>query len=554
MGPRGELLPRAKAAGNRPQRPPADRHDDGVDPLALLVCSARRNREGAQTSVGIASGRSSSALAGRASASTALEFPDNGVAQFSRGGAWLATATNPIAGYYNPAALSTQATSFGIGLNLVFQTICYQRTGPGNEAVGPSGLLESTGATYPETCNSNAGQPNAIPNVAFAWRATDRLAFALTIVPPSAYGTLEWPDRVSVEGRDPIPAPQRYLSLYTKGTILFPTLSFGYSVTDHLHVGAGFVAGIALLEVHSMSMSNVQSTNPHDNFISDTRSELKAKDLFVPGALASVLFEATPNIDIAGWYRWSDKIRAKGDLEVRGLYYNAQGGRNTGAELAESKVQAGKDSAKIELTIPMEARIGARWHMPRKPAVGLEAETLRHDAKRVRDPLRDDLYDMELDLSWANNSAAEKTKIRFPAGIVVANTGFVPENADRPTGWQDSFGARLGMQYNALRNRLGLRTGTWVETSAVKKEYLSVTGVPALRGGFGGGVVFRIQSVDLEAGYMHIWNAGLDNKGDGELRAIAGSGSPDKRSYHAVNGGKISQHANVFSLGAVARF
>jgi hypothetical protein len=105
-----------------------------------------------------------------------------------------------------------------------------------------------------------------------------------------------------------------------------------------------------------------------------------------------------------------------------------------------------------------------------------------------------------------------------------------------------------------IRNVLGLRAGTWIETPAVDDEYLSVTGVPALRGGFGGGAVVRVQAVDLEFGYQHVWNAGLDNGGDGKLQAIAGSGSADFRSNHAVNGGSVTQHANVFSAGAVARF
>lgn len=96
-----------------------------------------------------------SAVPTLARASTALEYPDNGVAQFSRGGAWLATATDPIAGYYNPAALATQATGFGIGLNLAFQTICFEREGADGEALGPSDGLANQGATYREVCNAN---------------------------------------------------------------------------------------------------------------------------------------------------------------------------------------------------------------------------------------------------------------------------------------------------------------------------------------------------------------------------------------------------------------
>lgn len=492
-------------------------------------------------------------------ASSALEFPDNGTAQFSRGGAWVATATDPIAAHYNPGAIATQPTSFSLGANLVLQKICFDRRGPDGEIIGPD---SSATLQYPETCNDNAGKMNAIPSAGFVWRASRELAFGLAVVPPSSYGKVEWSDTVRDRERRvtaPIPAPQRYLSLLTEGTILFPTLSAGYSITDQLHVGAGFIAGIAILEFQSMSLSNVQGLDT-DDYNQDTRSKVTARDLFVPGFVVGGLFQPTRNLDIGVWYRFMDKIRAKGDLEVVAPYFAPNGqvrdqcpepgveGPNCAA------ITQADDAARVTLTIPMEARIGARWHMPQRPATGIAAERLRKDPYPTRDPLRDDLYDLELDLTWANNSAADEVEIRFDSGInVLGLPGTVPTNADRPTGWKDSFGARLGGQYALIRNLLGVRAGTWIETSALDDEYLTVTGVPALRGGVGGGFVVRAISVDLEAGYQHIWNAGLDNGGDGKLKAIAGSGSPDNRSNHAVNGGSITQHANVFSVGLVAR-
>jgi long-chain fatty acid transport protein len=276
--------------------------------------------------------------------------------------------------------------------------------------------------------------------------------------------------------------------------------------------------------------------------------------LFVPGFVAGALWSASSRWDFGAWYRMSDKIRAKGDLKVVWPYFTDAGAKFTDPSMIKSEDAVGKDAAKVTLTVPMEARIGARWHLPRKPATGLAAEKQRHDAYPTRDPLRDDLYDFELDLTWANNSAADNIQIRFPAGIAV-NPGEVPENADRPTGYRDSFGARLGMQYNAIRDRMGVRVGSWLETSATDPDYLTVTGVAALRGGFGGGLVFRVGNVDAEMGYQHMWNAGLDNGGDGKIKAIAGS-PPDSgyRSTKAVNGGHITQHADVFSIGAVARF
>ncbi|MEZ4225455.1 MAG: hypothetical protein R3B13_31170 [Polyangiaceae bacterium] len=507
----------------------------------------------------------------RAAASSAVEFPDNGVAQLSRGGAWLATATDPIAGFYNPAALATQTSSVGVGMNVALQEICFDRRGPGNAKIGPRPGFAAGGVTYEEVCADSSGRANLIPNVAGVLRLSPRFAIGLTLTPPASYGTTKWPEVAPTPGRsEPIPSPGRYLSLAVRGTILWPTLAAAYSITDELHVGAGFVAGIALLELESMSISNVQESNPVDDHVQDTRSKVNARDLFIPGAVASVLFEATPNLDFAAWGRVSDSIRAKGDLEVIAPYFTATGVRRTQcdypgqtvdepgkpcADTTLSKDQVGKDAAEVTVPVPVEIRIGARFHQPRPAATGLEAERQRRDAFRTRDPLRDDLFDVELDLTYARNSQADEIQIRFPSGInVLGLSGTVPENADRPTGYKDSFGARLGGQYNLRRSRLGLRAGTWIETPAVDDEYLTVTGVPALRGGVALGTVMRVQRVDLEVGYMHAWNAGLDNGGNGKLHAIAGSGSPDNRSYHTVNGGSVSQHADVFSLGGVVRF
>jgi long-subunit fatty acid transport protein len=500
-------------------------------------------------------------LAARAQASSALEFPDNGVAQFSRGGAWLATATDPIAAHYNPGAIATQPTGFGVGANLAMQEICFDRRDENGEPTGPDRAIPDL--HYAEICNSNAGKVNAIPNAAFVWRASEKLALGIAIVAPSSFGKLDWatsaPGRPHPTFRGDIPAPQRYLSLGTEGTILFPTLSAGYSLTDRLHVGAGLIAGIALLELRSMSISNVTGLETDDAGL-DTRSKLDAKDLFVPGFVVGGLYSASKNLDLGLWYRFMDKIRAEGDLELTAPFYVNNRPRSvcatpnvepTGGCAAITQVDG---AARVTLTIPMEARIGARWHMPFSRASGLLAERLRKDPYPTRDPLRDDLYDLELDLTWANNSAADEVKIRFDPGInVLGLPGTVPTNADRPTGWKDSFGARLGGQYALIRNLAGVRLGSWIETPAVADEYLSVTGLPAWRGGFGGGFVLRVQAVDLEAGYQHIWNGGLDNEGRGKLKAIAGSGSPDNRSVHSVNGGSVKQHANVFSVGLVAR-
>src|SRR6185312_3883800 len=73
-----------------------------------------------------------------AHASNPLEYPDNGSAAFSRGGAWLATGSEPIATHYSPATLVTQKSGFSIDLNLTYNKQCFDRRNPGNAAAGPN--------------------------------------------------------------------------------------------------------------------------------------------------------------------------------------------------------------------------------------------------------------------------------------------------------------------------------------------------------------------------------------------------------------------------------
>jgi len=61
--------------------------------------------------------------ASAAFASNPLEYPDNGSASFSRGGAWLGVANEPIATHYNPAGLATQGSGFSVEQQLNFNTV-----------------------------------------------------------------------------------------------------------------------------------------------------------------------------------------------------------------------------------------------------------------------------------------------------------------------------------------------------------------------------------------------------------------------------------------------
>jgi long-subunit fatty acid transport protein len=547
-----------------------------------------------------AAGTALTSVAPCALASGPLEYPDNGTAAFSRGGAWLATGTDPIAAHYNPAAMATQGSGFSLDLLFAYQSVCYQRRNPGNQPTGPIQETNATtgqGPQYLTACNAGTTQPRILPSLGIVWRASDRLALGFAVVPPATYGNSggEWPalaDARSSTGQTVRqPAPYRYLTVGNRSTIIHPTFSFGYELFKGFRVGAGFIWSLGVIDVETFSIRTVTSSDKGDTARLDTRSRLRTEDLFVPGAVASIHWSLTDKIDVSVWGRWIDAIDAsQGRLDLYSQYWNAD--RNApqapcpSPDPFECEGFIVHDVFEKDIfrqfrfrATPPEVRAGVRFHLPRDGA----ALKVQAGERATRDPLRDDLFDVELNGSYTFNSASETIVVRFvgnpdgTASVPVNPVGNLPPRADRPTGYEDTFGARLGGQYNLVRSKFGIRAGTWYEQAPADPKWLHVAPVPAERGGFGGGLVYRHGSLDISAGYQRHWSSGVDNKGNGDLRANSGvwgdAAEADRfkvgrdpaecthcsdyqqfRSFHAINGGRVTQSANVFAVGATYRF
>jgi long-chain fatty acid transport protein len=535
------------------------------------------------------------AAAPHAAASNPLEYPDNGSAAFSRGGAWLATATDPIAAHYNPAAMATQGSGFSLDILFAYNSVCYLRKNPGNTDTGPTqGTLDDPGqsARYGAVCNETTVQPRILPSLGIVWRASDQLALGFAVVPPATYGstTGEFPAVAKGGGRLPdgskvdVPAPYRYMSVGARATILHPTFSFGYEVARGVRLGAGFIWSVAVIDTESFSARTVFEDQKGDLAHLDTHSRLRTKDLFVPGAVLALHMSPTENIDVAAWGRWVDAIEStEGQVDLISNYYDDTAGFQRPAPVCRNPDPnqcAGQsvpdtfedpDFQRFRfVATPPEVRVGIRFHVPRAQAINEEAPPVT--GPPVRDPLRDDIFDVELNASYTMNSVADTITVRFRgtddgrAVVPVAPEGNLPPRADRNTGYKDSYGVRLGGQYNLVADKFALRAGTWFETAAADAEWLHIAPVPAARGGFGGGVVYRHGSMDFSVGYQRHYSLGLDNKGEGAFKAGAGTWQGGEfrignepaeqqfRTFHAVNGGRVEQSANVFTAGAVYRF
>jgi long-chain fatty acid transport protein len=525
--------------------------------------------------------------ASEARASSGLDSPDNGVVQVGRGSAWIARADDPLAVYYNPAAMSYQASGVHLGAHLMFQKQCFERKGPGGTLVSPGGGVPAPGtAGIPaDVCTEMHPFPN--PQLAGVWRVTDKLALGLGVLGPHAAGKKVWPESTtsytnsigaSVSGS---PSPNRYVLVSADSLLMFPTLSASYAITDNLSIGAGFIWGIATVEF--VNFAEVLSSTPlpktaagtvSDDFTGhfDAKARLRTKDLFVPGFVASAMWSPHERIDIAGWFKWQDAIRAKTDLYVESHYWKANGAEDTsdkGHTSAANQTDV-KEAGTIKFQIPMEARLGFRYHHPRASVEDAPSFTKR-EGRKVRDPLSQDVFDVELDFTWANNSSVQDIELRFrgpeaSGGIGgaqipingVCATCFVPPNGDIAHKWKDVFGARLGGDVVILPNRLALRAGGWVESRLQDDAYLNLDFPGGMKGGVAGGATVRIGPVDISAAYQHTFYATMDNGGNGELKALSGDSSaalnPQYRSQQIVNGGKLSTVLNEVALGGTIRF
>lgn len=548
-----------------------------------------------------------------AAASNGLESPDNGAYQVGRGGAWIARADDPLAVYFNPAGLVRQATGVHVGAHLMFLHRCYTPVGqdgdPQSATYGQFGFPVSPGKGFPGPGDDPDGpevgpaaaicekdQPFPNPQLAANFRVHERFAVGIGVVGPHGVGAAEWPEELTFTNRFGVettqPSAQRYMLAKSSSRILFPTVSVGFAVTPELSVGAGFTWGIAIAQFENFSEAlspavprgNVCGPNgdlpcvASNDYTRDVRAKLTATDIFVPGFVLGAIWSPSRNIDVAGWFRWSDAIDTDASVTTEARYWGENGAKNPDADkctdasnplctvtAGEKEGDPGYNAGKLKLNIPMEAKLGVRFHWPlSKPA---ERPSWAQGSKTVRDPLSEDLFDVEANFTYANNAAVQNIGITFKPGVIINGTsgGTLPTDASIPHNWRDVFGVRLGGEYNLLPGRLALRAGGFYESSGQDPRYLNIDFHLSERVGLAGGVTVRVGPVDITAAYQHTFFGTTDNGGRGALYGLSGdaatatpeaAGKPGGpyRTYQVINGGKLESELNEVALGGTLRF
>lgn len=473
-----------------------------------------------------------------------LEYTGAGTFGLGRAGATAARADDPLVLMNNPAGLAAlQGDQLLLSLNLAQMRACVEPAGYYGWGVYSGGapfeltdpdtgerILYNTGADaedigareqayYEDPLDTICGKiyPTPIPQLVWAGRISQRFGFGFGFLFPSAQPAARWSETADglIKGDDGDwrPSPTRYQVLNSGNIAVFPSIGFGYRLSDVLRVGAMFQWGIVSLDQTLMAATGGGTAPGHD-----VLTHVTGEDYFVPAIVASVHLVPTDAWDVVLAYKYQDAIDARGQLDVTTNLFA------TRSDLPESKVPHTQNNLplkSIHQEMPDQLTLGLRYSdrlLPRTRETGRSA-SVRDAREPIHDPFQDERWDLELDVAYFFTSENEKTVVTPAPGQLVefeSRGGFVAK-ADKEIplssvarNWQDQWSLRLGGSYHVLPGRFGMSAGVHYETRAADPTYMSIDFWPLARLGLHGGLIFRLwRSVDITLSYAHIFQETL---------------------------------------------
>jgi long-chain fatty acid transport protein len=243
----------------------------------------------------------------------------------------------------------------------------------------------------------------------------------------------------------------------------------------------------------------------------------------------------------------------------------------------------GGNNLHVNVPEPMEVKIGFRYHKRRSDVPYNE---------HVRDPMAQDVFDVEADLTWANNSTFQTLGVTLPgnattgAGVIpingLQNIGgtAAPQNDNIPHGFKDVYGIRVGSDVNVIPDEWAIRGGGFLQSNGQNPQYQDIDFPGTMNGGLTIGTTYRIHlskekanALEISLGYEHVFYVRSINDGPNGLDAIAGTpcaqgetasglnctvnGKVVGQTYRSpwpINLGIISNSINVLNVGLGYKF
>ena len=441
-----------------------------------------------------------------------------GTAAIGRGGAVAARPTDNMAMLHNPAGLvDLPGNQVLLNLDTAFDDVCVQRYGyygwgiyltedrEGNtnnpddhrsEFGDPSG---NYGLRHLDrVCNS--GPVGPLPQLAFSFHVTPRFSLAFGFVANVFMGGAQWggKDGTIQTPEGPRPTPTRYEYIRSEAIGINPTASAAYKLSSWLSVGMTLQVLMGSADVYQV-LALRAGTSPANDMLAKEH----AVDLFMPALTFAAYLKPTRKLRLAGTFNWSDGLDGHGDITFTTNYFHKGAVGNESLPLQNDPVKL----SRVRVGQPWTATLAARYAQPRA------AESTDND------PIKDELWDVEVDASYvANESGGGRSRVEVANDFTlefrradgtpqmplqVKQSDIEEINLERHT--KDLWIVRLGGSVNILPNRLSVSAGTFYQTRSSDPSYASISDFGFKRLGLGLGVTVRVGKFDLMAAYSHIF-------------------------------------------------
>ena len=478
--------------------------------------------------------------------------------------AYFARVNDFMAVLQNPANLSVvPSNELGGEIRVPILTSCFDRQFDPNMAAKykkdeNGNIVES----FDQVCGSGL-MPTG--NVGFVSSYDNGLGWGAGIYTPAAAGAVArfGTDTNRTLGYQPgselftptltgLESPARVLGLERRGVIAYLMAGLGYQPVKQFRFGAS--AGIGFASIYNKNMiSTIGGTFTDPEVL----NELHVDDFAIPRATVSFVATPVDSLDVVGSLAYQGDINASGyvDLTANGFMdaplrncYQPAGGRPG----SHCRV----DGVRLKIPNPtLEATAGLRYAQQ------------RGTRKRVLDPMKDEVWDIEADVQWSQTShidefvATVHTKeISDPSAprIEFTNTDTpqlrpVPNVTRIPKHWNDSWTFRLGGDVNVVPERFTFRLGASFSPRAMPIGYANIDyAMPIQKIGIHVGSTLAVGKYRISVAYAHLFYETIDVPlGQGMVRDIVpGSGA----NADPVNEGRFAGSLDVVSLQANAQF
>lgn len=373
-----------------------------------------------------------------------IELGAIGVEAIGRGGAFVARASDPTALANNVAGIAgLPGVQWTLSANVGVWSHCFARAGryDGVESgVETRTTVFSTSAyatarpAYPEVCND--ASPTVVPQLLVTWRPKPWIAFGAGFLTPAGVGSQRFPDRVQTAA-GLAPSPGRYMVLATNVALINPTIGVAIAPLSWLRVGAAIQPSYGRFAGETMANA-IGSQSP----ATDVLTSVQGTAFFWAGNLG-VMIQPAPWLTLGAHAHLNDGpvvFRGTSTATVRPFASDP------------SRMHTSEFQSEVTLPLPNLYRFGARV-----ASLRATAPTEWSD----RDPMRDEVFDLELDVHYETSSRLDQVVTRN-SGIVETEPGMgapaTPEVALRRS-WRDSYGVRFGAEYNLTPNEVAIRGG-----------------------------------------------------------------------------------------------